>query len=169
MIRLVLVSLLWVVIIGGLWLFTGSERTGFDDSMATTAPLERTAPARIVLELTPTFDLAPDPFALESSEPALLVRLNGREIYRADETIPAGRPIVIDRELPLLEGPNELFLRATPPLGAGNRSHALRARLLWRNRTLIERTAWSEPGAPLVAAFPFEIEEEATREPDHDH
>lgn len=170
MIRLFLVSLIWVSIIGGLWFFTSAETVGPAGTATPSAeaPAE-TAPARIVLELTTTFDLAPDPFSIEASEPALIVRLNGREIFRADDTVPAGAPVVIDRELPLLEGENELLLRAAPPIGAAGRSHALRARLTWRNRTLFERTAWSEPGGQIVAAYPFSLEEETLREPDHDH
>ena len=117
MIRLLLAAATWIAIVGGLLLFTGAE--GPEPGGASPPPRDSARPldgGGIVLELTGTFEIAPDPFQRETSEPALLVRMNGEEILRASETLPAGRPVVVEGDLAIREGSNELFVMATPGL-----------------------------------------------------
>src|SRR5215207_2895068 len=71
------------------------------------------APGQFSLELTLSFDAAKDDFALEN-EPAVVVRMAGRDLIRADEPVTAGEPLSADELAGIVQGRNAFFLRAVP-------------------------------------------------------
>ena len=125
--------------------------------------------------VTTSFAVEPDPFALQSDageKPhALLVKLNGREILKRTESFPGGTPVQTDHVEGIVEGLNELYVEANPPLDQAGRSHAVRVRVLRDGRPVLERSFWSEPGARIATTFALSVEktDRAKREENHDH
>jgi len=150
--RIALAAVLWIVLVGGLFAF-----------LAANAPIEPApaqahpaAPGSYTVELTASFALGPDPFALEPSAAGLTRLLRGRA--RLSEAGPraAGEPLLAALD-GLQAGRNELFVRAAPPLAAGDRAHALRVVLRRGAEIVAERTFWSEPGGPLAGTLAVEL------------
>jgi len=78
----------WVVILGGLFVYSRARHLIVPLPEQTTAikPL----PGEFSLELTPTYDVpAGDDFAAEKTDPIVL-SLNGREVFRRPTPAPAG-------------------------------------------------------------------------------
>jgi hypothetical protein len=156
--RFVLVAVLWAVIVGGLSWYTARPAA----SAASYGP-----PAAVLaagawsLDVTTTFAIAPDPFALDVGDAApagLVVRLNGAEVLRRSEEVAAGAAVTVS-PLPGLRaaGPNAFHLEAAPPVEALGQAHAVRVRLQRDGVTVAERSFWSEPNGPLAASFTIDL------------
>ena len=168
--RIVLVVLIWVVLAGGLALYM-HNRTAVQS-----APEMELHAARgeFALEVTTTFPLEPDPFALRSDgnedAPALVVRVNGREVLRRTERVEPGAPIRVEPFTGLGQGDNELYVEANPPLDIAGRSQAVRVRVLQDSTVIADRSFWSDQGNRIAAAFPVHIDRRETEERDsHGH
>lgn len=167
--RLVVAALIWVVLIGGLaaYMTHRNHRTG-----KTLSHTMAEAPGTFALEVTPTFDLEPDPFALQTkgSGPAhaLLVKVNGAEILKRSDRIQRGVPIVFEPVPSLSVGTNEVYLEANPPVGEANRAMAVRVRILRDGKTLADRSFWSDMGSKVSTTFDVKIEPETGTE-EHSH
>jgi len=170
--RPLLAVILSVVILGGLWAYTGMRTHGSPSVrvIVPDAPQERFA-----AELTLTFSAEADPFALNVDEAeapaAVLVRFNGQQVLRITERLVAGDPVEIDPLPGAVIGDNELFLEANPPVAQGNQAHAVRVRITRDDVPIVEKTFWSEPGTRLSVRFPFEIRPPVADEAidDHEH
>lgn len=156
-VRPVIAIFVWILIIGGLWTYTHTRETVTE---AETFQL-RPATGKYSLEIVPTFDMQPDPFALQvddTAKTALLVQLNGSDIIRETDRVEAGSPIRVTDIENVVEGPNEFFIEAGPPLEQSNRAHAIRVRLKRGDSTVVDETVWSEPGNRIAATVPFTAE-----------
>lgn len=159
--RILLALCIVVVIMGGTALFMahGPARAGSASLNATApGPLETARNVDYALEITPTFDLAPDPFALNTGQekPAgLTVSRDGQVILSLDQG-EAGLPVLIEPLEGLAPGMNEFLIIASPPADQA-RAQALRARLLRNGLPLLERTFWSENGEPVTGVFQVDI------------
>ena len=166
--RFALVALIWLVLVGGLALYTYERERRQPPDLA--ALVTREAPAEAyTLEITPSFATAADPFALQGEAEAgatVLVRLGERELFRRDKPIAAGVTVSVHPVAGLVVGLNEIYLRAVPPLGYPL-DHAVRARLLQGGRVLLDQTLWGEKGAIVSGTIPFELT--ATGEAGHEH
>jgi hypothetical protein len=123
-----------------------------------------------ILEITPTFSPELDPFALQGDAgdaTSLVVRTAQRELFRAEGGLERGVPIRVQPVRGLVEGRNELYLQAQPPVGEAHRDHAVRVRLLWGNREIFDETLWGLKGANVTGTIPFTLT--ATVEDAHDH
>jgi hypothetical protein len=157
--------LIWIVLIGGLATYMHSR----EHSRSTASYELHHAKGVYALEITTTFPVEPDPFALRTDKgeaPALFVMLNGKEILRRTDRVEAGVPIRVDPVPGLVEGGNEFYLEANPPLESANLSYAVRVKLLRDGQPIMERSAWSEPGSKIAATFHVQVE---TREQEKEH
>ncbi len=117
-------------------------------------PHAEAATGDFALEITTSFALAPDPFALTvdtAQDRALTVRLSGSIVHEADAMPPEG--VLRIAPIPgLLVGINEFHVLATPPVDQMDKSevrHALRLRLLRGDAPIAEQTFWAPRGAPV--------------------
>lgn len=152
----------WVLVMGGLWLFMGADRGSSGPGAA--LPVATAAEGVYALEVLSTAALGPDPFALAGESGALSVSLNGKQLLVTD-SLAAGRPLVLEPVTGLVEGTNEFYAQAAPPDPSG--AFALRL-TLYRGRgpgrrVVAESTLWSEAGR-AAGVMRLELgEEEAAR------
>lgn len=156
--RPVAALLIWIVLVGGLWAYMNTR-----GSIREAASFKPTvARGSFQLEVTPTFSAEPDPFALQTDDetkaPALTVRVNGLEVLRLSGDVAEGVPIRVEPLKGLVEGRNELYVEASPPIHAVGKSHAVRVRILRDGEVLASHSFWSEPGSKISTTFPVELE-----------
>jgi len=165
--RPVLAAVIWIVLIGGLTLYMNTREAvkqpeGYRVSQAS---------GTYSLELTTTFALEPDPFALRTAAEApdaLVLKLNGKELLRIADKVEAGRSIRIDPVPEVHDGANELYVEASPPVDSALRSYAIRIQLMGTHHEVLDRTIWSEHGMKIAASVPFRIEQQPRKE-EHGH
>jgi hypothetical protein len=117
------------------------------------------AAGKFSVELTLSFDAAKDDFALEN-EPAVVVRMAGRDLIRADEPLTAGQPL--RAEVPgIVQGSNAFFVRAVPAQDFISRPCAARLRIFRDDDVIGENTLWSPPGGLVEGEVAVEVEREA--------
>lgn len=168
--RPVLAFLIWVAFIGGLAAYMHTRET-----TARVGAVElRSAVGSYSLEITPTFDVEQDPFALRTddgtSDSTLVVRVNGKDVLKRSDRVEKGAPIRVEPLTGLVDGSNEIYLEATPPIELSGRSLALRVRLFKDGAEFADRTFWTEGGSKIATAFPVKIEPDGTSGKDqHDH
>jgi hypothetical protein len=155
--RPVLAVCVWIVLLGGLGLFMHSKH----ESGGFRSVESRPATGGFSLEVTPTFAVEPDPFALRTGpgeQPAaLLVKVNGREVLRREDRVEGGAPLTAHNVTGMIEGPNELYLEANPPLEQANKAHAIRVKVVRDSEQIADRTLWSEPGVKLATTFRVDV------------
>lgn len=159
--RFALVAMIWLVLVGGLSLYTWQRDRRPPPPVA--AEAETGAPAEeFVLEITPSFATAGDPFAL-AGDPAegatLLARTATHELFRSAKPLPAGTTQRVRPVPGLVQGHNEIFVRAVPPVNPGL-DYAVRVRLMRGGRAIVDQTLWGEKGAVVAGTVPFELKEE---------
>jgi hypothetical protein len=171
--RPVYAVLVWVVILGGLWVYT-EARDHFDRPTTTAVEIQR-APGKYELELTPTFEAVGgvDPFALETTaKPAIIAKLNGREIARFEQTAAAGIPRRFTwntSEAPVQFGKNEVYVELSSPAGDANAFRGVRVRLLRDDAPIADEMLWSQPGAPVQGAVALDLADTKHDEPHEGH
>lgn len=110
------------------------------------------------LELTPTFSLEKDPFALNTDDsPAMVVTLGGKELLALDSAA-AGEPVLLEEVRGLVKGMNEFFITATPSGAAASAAQALRVRLLQGGQPVADESYWTSHGLPVKAVFRVALE-----------
>ncbi|OGU10866.1 MAG: hypothetical protein A2075_21820 [Geobacteraceae bacterium GWC2_58_44] len=158
--RFALVAAIWLILVGGLALYTYQRERRLPPPIAEPTTREASMEA-YTLEITPSFATAADPFALQGDTAAsatLLVRLGERELFRSDKPLAAGATLSLHPVPGLVIGRNEIYLRAVPPRGEAL-DHALRVRLLQGGRVLLDQTLWGEKGANVSGSVPFTLTE----------
>lgn len=149
--------LIWVVLVGGFTLYVNTR----EPVKTVQAIGHRTAEGAYALEITPSFAAEPDPFALradrETEAPAVVLMVNGKEVLRIVQRIEPGIPIRVEPVPGLVQGDNEFSIEANPPLTATRMAHAVRVRLLHDERTIAERSFWSEPGSRIAETFQINV------------
>lgn len=144
-----------IILIGGLALYMNHRD---NKAPAEKTPTQTTISQGIfALEITPGFAPAPDPFALETDKPALLlVKTGSREILRKTESVEAGKPFRVENIAGLAVGHNELYIQASPP-SENNAHHALRVRVLENESPIADTTFWAPPGMGISDTLYFSI------------
>ena len=166
--RFLLCLAIWVVFVGGLYAYTEQRDRSFTTKTAVATVEEKDA-VRISIELTPTFSVEDDPFALQTQEQnaPFDLRLNGRAVDIANLPITRGQTLFIrDLEVALSDH-NELFIKASPPVAESHLNHGIRLRLLNKDQVLADQTIWSSGGGLVSGTVPFKPP--VTPEIDHDH
>ena len=154
--RFLLCLVIWVVFIGGLYLYT-SQRQGPVPQAAVAAPSAPQIEQSITIELTPTFSVEDDPFALKTEEKQepIEIRLNGEPIQAQTAEIGRGKTLRISEARGVRSDHNELFVKASPPLSESSLDHGIRVRLLSGDRVLAEKTIWSSGGGLVSGSVSF--------------
>ena len=158
--RFLLIILIWIFFVGGLWGYTIQR-----DASLPKGPAQVAAPKILtgsyVLEITPSFTIEKDPFALAlddaSPPPGLEVRLNGRALGVDSGQIKRGKMIRITKNLNLSQGFNEFYVKASPPMAETDLDHGLRIRLLDRGGPVFDRTVWGSTGAVVAGSVSFTL------------
>ena len=129
-----------------------------------TEPEEGNAEAEYELVLTPGFDAASDPFALDVSEKTarLLVREGDKELLRYEQDVRRGQSI---RRADIRFGGNpvDLFVEAVPTPDDAANPCALRVQVMRGKTLMAETTLWSAGGGSVISA-PVRLKLEPHRE-----
>jgi hypothetical protein len=171
-VRIILAFFIWIVILTGLNLYMKGLNES-PQSQAFTFQL-REAQAHYALEVTTTFSVEPDPFALQTDtsgeSTALLVRLGGKTILHQTGSVEAGVPLRVEPVPGLVQGLNEFYVEASLPMEKTGKSFALRMRLLQDNQPVTDQTFWSDTAGKVAGTFGVTIEAETEKqEQDHAH
>ena len=145
--RFLLCLVIWFIFVGGLFFYTSGRNRAHENRTAP-PPVAARAETRVTLELTPTFSVQDDPFALKTEERQgpFEIRINGVSIASADLGVGRGQTLVIADLNIVLGEHNEVFIKASPPLSESQLDHGVRVRLLDRERVLADETVWSSGG-----------------------
>lgn len=139
-----------------------SSRGGADDIQIKVAEKEKSVP--VSFEITTTFSVEKDPFALDIGEDkgAFRVILDGETVYSTEEGI-KDRVTFLTEEFILSSGKHELFIKANPPAEA-DLSNSVRVRVLAAGNPITDETLWFSPGQTVNAAYSFELKNEVTHD-----
>lgn len=135
----------------------------------------RKAQGVYALEVTPSFGVAPDAFALDlgegESKPALVVKLKGKDVLRETKMLEPGKPVVVSPLDGVVIGLNEFYIAANPPAETINRANAVRVRVLRDGQPLdgAEQTLWSVAGTAVEGTFTLDVPEPAVQNEDDAH
>lgn len=167
--RFILTIFIWVFILGGLWSYSRQREhaeAGVEIQKPTTIQVKDT----YTIQVTPTFTIEKDPFALQTGEEAtsgVELRLNGELLPVTVENLQRGIPWKLDGVKGLVDGNNEIYVQASPPLTESNLEHGVRVQLQKTGAVVIDRTIWSNQGSLVSGTIHFQLKEEAHK--DHDH
>lgn len=162
--RFILTALIWVVIVGGLWLYT-QQRQQVAGSLTPSQPQLARLEQQFDLLLTPTFTVESDPFALrvtDEVDTAIELSVNGTRLAIAAERLQRGVALLMKDIQGLVAGHNEIYVQASPPLQESGRSHGLRVQLVRAGSTLLDSTIWAGEGARVAGTVNFVLTGQGT-------
>jgi hypothetical protein len=158
--RIFVAVIVWVIFIGGLSLYM--KHRGFVDYSTNNLYEFQQVEQVYALEVTPSFILESDPFALamdiHNSSPALLIRLGEHELFNIGAPLTTTETFKVEPLHNLIVGQNEIYVEATPPTNHFSTYNALRIRVLKNGYPFVEKTLWSPPGAKVAGTFQFNLE-----------
>lgn len=166
--RFLLCLIIWLVFVGGLYLYT-SERDKGLAQITGPAPTVEKVMEKISIELTPTFSVEEDPFALNTGDAQgpFEVRLNNTAIDTAALEVGRGKTMVIRDIETALAAHNEVFVKLSPPISENDLTHGVRVHLMSGQRTLADETIWNSGGGLVSGTVTFSIQDVTDK--DHDH
>ncbi|HCY87358.1 MAG TPA: hypothetical protein DHV36_19650 [Desulfobacteraceae bacterium] len=164
--RFLLSLLIWIIMVGGMWMYTWQRDRGLPEGPSQPRTVETVA-GEFVLEVTPTFSMEKDPFALDTGadDAAVTLALNGDAVPFSQERFARGQQLRIDGLTGLHAGMNEIFVKASPPASESHMDHALRVRVTDRGFVIVDRTVWGGRGALVSGTVSFELTDH--KEDDH--
>ena len=124
------------------------------------------AEGQFTLDLTLTFDAAPDEFDLEPS--SAVVQLQGRDIFRSKEPHQAATPIRLKNVEGVVEGINTFFVKVAPAKSDFTSQRAIRLRVLRDGEPVADHTLWSTPGEVVQGTVEVLVPKHRVSEP-HKH
>jgi hypothetical protein len=170
-VRIIAAILVWVLFLGGMSLYMHARE--HSDTVSIKPSGFQIAKDRYSLEITPTFSLQPDPFALQldndNTQYTLLVRMGKKEILKISDRMEAGAPIKIDPLEGVTVGYNELYIEASPSIELSSQSQAVRVRILRGNQSVFEKTIWTIPGGKAVDTVYFGVDIQSKEEALYEH
>lgn len=167
--RFLLTIVIWIVIIGGLF-FYSRQREIAEARVQIQSPEIIEAKDAYTLQVTPTFSIEKDPFALQIEEDTASgakLNLNGAPLPVTAENLQRGIPWTLEGVEGLVVGNNEIYVQASPPLTESNLEHGVRVQLLESGTVIVDRTIWSNQGALVSGTIHFQLKEDAHE--DHAH
>ena len=167
--RFLMVVAIWIVIVGGLWNYI-SHRDANRERIVATTPIDLTVEGHYALEITPTFSTEEDPFALQTSDTttsSFEIKLNGSTLDMNAVELQRGESIRTENVSGVLEGHNEIYVNASPPLSENTMEHGIRVKFYQDNTLIVDRTVWADQGAIVSGTISFNQRE--TEEASHDH
>ena len=159
-----LVVLLTVAVLGGTKWFIDSHQPVDDGPSLQLIQ----APGDFTVEVTLSFDAGPDEFSLDETDaPSLLLQLNGVEVLRRADTIPAEEsPLRIQSVDGLVVGRNEFYLEVSPADTSSIQPRAVRVRVFKDGTPIAKETLWPEPGDVIQGTIALEVVSESEDESD---
>lgn len=167
--RFLLVVTIWIVIVGGLWSYI-SHRDAKRQLIIATTPVDLSVEGQFAIEVTPTFSIEEDPFALTTSESntqPLKVKLNGMAIDIHTQEVLRGKTIRYEDVDGVLSGHNEIYVSASPPLSENTLEHGVRIKLYEDSAIVVDQTVWADQGALVSGTISFSHSK--NEEDNHDH
>ncbi len=156
--RFFLVVVIWVVIVGGLWGYVlQRDSRRLQPSVQTQADLS--VAKSFAVEITPTFSIEKDPFALTTTDEPVLsleIRLNGNTLSLPSEELLRGQTVRIDRVTGIQAGYNEILINASPPLQESSLEHGVRVKLIEGDSIEVDETLWAAQGALVSGTISFD-------------
>lgn len=155
--RFLLSAAIWLVLIGGLWVFTSQRDAGVVQTPRTV--VDHTAQGSFAIEVTTTFTLEDDPFAIQTDNTkstGMDLRLNGRRLALAEEKPSRGQTIRMDKVEGVLQGHNEVYVQASPPVAESHLEQGLRIKFFVDGNLIADRTFWSSSGATISDSLSFD-------------
>ncbi|ADD68905.1 conserved hypothetical protein [Denitrovibrio acetiphilus DSM 12809] len=151
--RFVLTIAVWAVILSAVG-FLFSARSDIDRVQEVNGSTN-TYP--VTFELTTTFSVEEDPFALQIDDTAspFILTLDGEVILSKKQGI-KDREMFITEKYELKPGRHELFIKANPSDTSLN--NAVHIRVLQNGNPINENTYWFTPGQTVNAAHSFTLE-----------
>ena len=154
--RFILTVCIWIIIVGGLWLYTAQRNSGATGSEVMVG--ERLAEGVFTVELTSTFDAEKDPFALDvggEEAPPLEVRINGKGVELPVGEMRRGSVVRLENVEGILDGQNEIFIKASPPPAGNMSEHGIRVKVFKDDNMIGEKTVWSSGGSLVSGVLSF--------------
>lgn len=157
--RIFLAVMVWVVFIGLLMMYM-KHREHVDYAVQDLGEFNIVEKV-YTLEITPSFIIKPDPFALIVDRndvfPAMVVRLGGHEILKVENPLVGSDTFKVEISRGLVVGENEIFAEANPPADQISSQNALRLRIMESGYPVAEKTLWSPPAAKVSGTFQFTL------------
>ncbi|MBT8360962.1 MAG: hypothetical protein KJO32_08395 [Deltaproteobacteria bacterium] len=167
--RFILSIVIWFIFVGGLWLYI-SQRDASRQQTATVVPIAPSVVGNFSIEITPTFSTEKDPFALTTENAdasSFELKLNGTPIVFPYDELQRGKAVVLENIEGLLNGHNEIYVKASPPLSENTLEHGIRIKLFEEDSLLVDKTIWSSQGALVSGTISFN--HLVKKEDGHDH
>jgi len=167
--RFFLVISIWIVIVGGLWSYI-SHRDFNRQQIVAASPVDLHVDGKFSMEITSTFSTEEDPFALTTTSATTStfeVKLNGIPMVTDEATLQRGQSIRYENITGMLEGQNEIYVAATPPLLEDTLEHGIRVKLYKGQTLIIDKTVWASLGTQVSGTVSFNHAQ--NKEDDHDH
>lgn len=167
--RFLLVFSIWVVIVGGLWGYI-SQRDAKRALIVAPTVKNLAVDGFFTIELTPTFSVEEDPFALNTTDnplPPIVVKLNGVELTLDADDVMRGKTIRLGRVPGMLSGHNEIYINASPPMSENMLEHGVRVKLFEDNDLVVDETLWATQGALVSGTVSFSYTDKKGAEHDH--
>lgn len=171
--RLVSVALVWVIIIGSVFLYMDQRARNVVSSTVTILePSPKAAAKPVTFDITTTFSVETDPFALtagsDNAGHGLILKLGDTMLVNTSEHVQAGIPLSSQPVKGLTAGRHEAYLQASPSNEDGSAHMAARLRIFEGEQLLKEKTFWADPGERISGVLDFELHETGAGE-DHEH
>jgi hypothetical protein len=158
--RIFVTIIVWVIFIGGLTLYM--KHRGSVDYSATDFYEFKQVEKVYALEVTPSFLLESDPFALtmdsQNNSPALVVQSGEHELLNVRAPLTNAETFRIEPLHNLIVGQNEIYVEATPATNHFSTYNAIRVRIIKDGYPFAEKTIWSPPGTKVSGIFQFTLE-----------
>lgn len=167
--RFFLVISIWIIIVGGLWGYI-TQRDLKRLQIVAASPVDLRAAGTFSIQLTPTFSTEADPFALTTTETPssrFQCKLNGSPLSTGEVDLQRGKGIRYEDITGMLQGHNEIYVEASPPLSESNIEHGVRVRLYQDQTLIVDKTVWSSLGAQVSGTVSFSHQPQ--KEDEHDH
>lgn len=167
--RFLLVVAIWIVIVGGLWSYI-AQRDAKRQQITVRTPVDTTIEGQFAIEVTPTFTVEEDPFALQTSDAESQVfelKLNGKTIDINAEEVRRGQSIRQENVVGMLAGHNEIYVSASPPISESSLEHGIRVKVYEDATLVVDQTVWASQGALVSGTISFRHSQK--EEGSHEH
>lgn len=163
--RILIAMALAALILVGTQLYLATNKT---QAVQRAQQIDIQARGAFSIELVPMFDVGPDEFALDSTNAStIVVELRGEQILNRAQPVASGETVMVENVTGLVEGENELYVKASSADGNADKVRGLRVRVLRDGLVLAEQWLSCEPGASVEG--PVRVTLSPTLNDEHDH
>lgn len=157
--RFLLAAIIWLTLIGGLYGYTTGRDRGRENDQVADVQVKAVR-GTYSISVTATFSSERDPFALQGDQQesgGFELWLNGRRMERAKGDLEPGLRLLFPIAEGMVEGGNEVYVKASPPVSVEMEEYALRLQLLESGSVLKDTTFWGSNGATITGTMTVEL------------